>query len=44
MSNTGVSRKVNAISQEQCPEHLRTNRSRFTRWFGRTFYRSIGWN
>jgi 1-acyl-sn-glycerol-3-phosphate acyltransferase len=39
-----MSNKVIPISEEQCPAHLRTNRSRFTRWVGRTFYRSIGWN
>ena len=39
-----MSRVVIPVSQEQVPEHLRTNRSAFTRWFGRTFYRAIGWN
>ena len=39
-----MSRQVIPVSQEQVPEHLRTNRSAFTRWFGRTFYRAIGWN
>ena len=39
-----MSRQVISVSQEQVPEHLRTNRSAFTRWFGRTFYRAIGWN
>lgn len=29
--------------QEQCPEHLRANRSAFTRWFGKTFYGFFGW-
>lgn len=38
-----MSKKVTPVSQDQCPEHLRTNRSALTRWFGRTFYRSIGW-
>ncbi len=39
-----MSRKVIPVSEEQCPEHLRTNRSALTRWFGRTFYRASGWN
>ena len=39
-----MNRAVIPVSQEQVPEHLRTNRSAFTRWFGRTFYRAIGWN
>jgi 1-acyl-sn-glycerol-3-phosphate acyltransferase len=39
-----MSRQVIPVSQQQVPEHLRTNRSAFTRWFGRTFYRAIGWN
>ena len=38
-----MSEKVTPVSQDQCPEHLRTNRSALTRWFGRTFYRLIGW-
>jgi len=29
--------------QEQCPVHLRANRSAFTRWFGKTFYGLFGW-
>ena len=44
MSEQAPARKVIPISEEQCPEHLRTNRSRLTRWFGRTLYRAIGWN
>ena len=44
MSEQNPARKVIPISEEQCPEHLRTNRSRLTRWFGRTLYRAIGWN
>ena len=39
-----MSRQVIPVSQEQCPAHLRANRSALTRWIGRTFYRSIGWN
>ncbi|MBT5387443.1 MAG: acyltransferase, partial [Porticoccaceae bacterium] len=39
-----MSRNITPVSEDQCPEHLRTNRSSFTRWFGRTFYRAIGWN
>ena len=39
-----MSRNIIPVSEDQCPEHLRTNRSSFTRWFGRTFYRAIGWN
>lgn len=38
-----MSEKVVPVSQDQCPAHLRTNRSPLTRWFGRTFYRAIGW-
>ena len=38
-----MSEKVVPVSQDQCPAHLRTNRSALTRWFGRTFYRAIGW-
>ena len=40
-----MSKTIVPVSQDQCPEHLRTNRSALTRWFGRTFYRSvIGWS
>lgn len=39
-----MSRQVIPVSQEQCPAHLRAKRSALTRWIGRTFYRSIGWN
>lgn len=38
-----MSKQVIPVSQEQCPQHLRANRSALTRWFGRTFYRSVGW-
>ena len=38
-----MSEKVVPVSQDQCPAHLRTNRSALIRWFGRTFYRAIGW-
>jgi 1-acyl-sn-glycerol-3-phosphate acyltransferase len=38
-----MSEKVVPVSQNQCPEHLRTNRSALTRWFGRACYRAIGW-
>jgi 1-acyl-sn-glycerol-3-phosphate acyltransferase len=38
-----MSEKVVPVSQDQCPAHLRTNRSALTRWFRRTFYRAIGW-
>jgi len=31
------------LQQEQCPKHLRANRSAFTRWFGRTVFRLMGW-
>lgn len=39
-----MSKDVIPVSQDQVPEHLRASRSRFTRWFGRTFYSAIGWN
>ena len=38
-----MSETIHPVSQDQCPEHLRTNRSALTRWFGRTCYRAIGW-
>ncbi|MDA8782404.1 1-acyl-sn-glycerol-3-phosphate acyltransferase [Porticoccaceae bacterium] len=38
-----MSETIHPVSQDQCPEHLRTNRSALTRWFGRTCYRVIGW-
>ena len=38
-----MSKKILPVSEEQCPAHLRTNRSALTRWFGRTAYRAMGW-
>lgn len=38
-----MSETIHPVSQDQCPEHLRTNRSALTRWFGRTCYHVIGW-
>ena len=35
--------RLKPFEQEQCPEHLRANRSALTRWFGRTFYGLMGW-
>ena len=31
------------LEKHQVPEHLRADRSAFTRWFGKTFLRVFGW-
>ena len=31
------------LSQDQVPEHLRGNRSRFSRWMGRSVLKILGW-
>jgi 1-acyl-sn-glycerol-3-phosphate acyltransferase len=35
--------RLKPFKENQCPEHLRANRSALTRWFGRTFYGLFGW-
>ena len=35
--------RLKPFDENQCPEHLRANRSALTRWFGRTFYGLMGW-
>ena len=35
--------RLKPFEENQCPEHLRANRSALTRWFGRTFYGLMGW-
>ena len=36
-------KKPPTFEAHQVPEHLRANRSAFTRWFGKTFLRVFGW-
>lgn len=38
-----MSKKPMAVSQQQCPEHLRANRGALAQWFGRTLLRVFGW-
>jgi 1-acyl-sn-glycerol-3-phosphate acyltransferase len=38
-----MSKKPMAVSQEQCPVHLRANRGAFAQWFGRSVLRLFGW-
>jgi 1-acyl-sn-glycerol-3-phosphate acyltransferase len=35
--------KSTILEKHQVPEHLRADRSAFTRWFGKTFLRVFGW-
>ena len=39
-----MSDKPLVVSQQQCPEHLRANRSAFSQWFGRTILKLFGWH
>lgn len=38
-----MAKKIPTFEANQVPEHLRANRSAFTRWFGKTFLRVFGW-
>jgi len=38
-----MAKKSPIFEAHQVPEHLRANRSAFTRWFGKTFLRVFGW-
>ncbi len=39
-----MAKKPPIFEANQVPEHLRANRSAFTRWFGKTFLRVFGWH
>jgi len=38
-----MSDKPLVVSEQQCPEHLRANRSAFAQWFGRSVLKLFGW-
>ena len=38
-----MAKKPPTFEKNQVPQHLRANRSAFTRWFGKTFLRVFGW-
>ena len=38
-----MAKKLPTFEKNQVPQHLRANRSAFTRWFGKTFLRVFGW-
>lgn len=38
-----MAKKPPTFESNQVPEHLRANRSAFTRWFGKSFLRFFGW-
>lgn len=38
-----MAKKPPTFKSNQVPEHLRANRSAFTRWFGKSFLRFFGW-
>ena len=38
-----MSEQNTVVSEKQCPEHLRANRSAFSQWFGRSILKVLGW-
>ena len=38
-----MSDKPRVVSEQQCPEHLRANRSALAQWFGRSVLKLFGW-
>jgi 1-acyl-sn-glycerol-3-phosphate acyltransferase len=42
-AEVSMAKKLPTFEKHQVPEHLRANRSAFTRWFGKTFLRVFGW-